>query len=247
MTAKMVLSAVLAALLAPAAAGAQGPERPLSVDLARDRVSITSGFSGTDLLLFGAVDQRSDIVVVVTSLDTERQTVIRKQRVFGIWLNRGAVEFTNVPPLYTYASTRPLAEVAPREVREPNNLGVDSLDIEPADPAFAEYRAGLIRAKQRLGLYSTLPAPVTFKDDRLFRTSLHFPAELAPGRYSVNVFQLRDGRIIDAATRPLFVDKVGVGAAVSQLAERQGLLYGLFAIAVAAVAGLLSGYAFRRT
>ena len=247
MARRLPLSILWALLLAPAPVAAQAPERALSVDMARDRVSITSGFSGTDLLLFGAVDRLSDIVVVVTSLDTERQTVVRKQRVFGIWLNRGAVTFTRVPPLYTYASTRPLAEVAPRAVREPNKLGLDSLDIEPDDPAFAEYRAGLIRAKQRLGLYSALPARVEFKDERLFRTSLHFPAQLAPGRYQVKVIQLRDGRIVDAATRPLFVDKVGVGAAISQLAERQGLLYGLFAIAVAAVAGLLSGYAFRRS
>ncbi len=222
-------------------------QRSLSVDLARDRVSISSGFSGTDLLLFGAVDQRSDIIVVVTSLDTERQTVVRKQRVLGIWLNRGSAEFSRVPPLYTYASTRPLADVAPRALRRDNRLGLEFLDIEPQDPTFDDFRAGLIRAKQRLGLYSSLPAKVEFRDDRLFRTTLHFPAQLAPGRYRVKVVQLLDGRIVESIERALLVDKVGVGATLSYWAERQGLLYGLFAIAVAAMAGLLSGYAFRRS
>ena len=231
-------------LLWPGLASAQ---RSLSVDMARDRVSITSGFSGTDLLLFGAVDQPSDIVVVVTSLDTERQTVVRKQRIFGIWLNRGSAEFSRVPPLYTYASTRPLADVAPRTLRKDNRLGLDFLDIEPQDPAYEDYRAGLIRAKQRLGLYSSLPAKVDFKDERLFRTTLHFPAQLAPGRYRVKVVQLRGGRIVESIERALLVDKVGLGATISYWAERQGLLYGLFAITVAAMAGLLSGYAFRRT
>jgi uncharacterized protein (TIGR02186 family) len=238
-----LLAATITLLLLPQMALAQ---RSLSVDMARDRVSISSGFSGTDLLLFGAVDQPSDIVVVVTSLDTEKQTVVRKQRVLGIWLNRGSAEFSRVPPLYSYASTRPLSDVAPRAVRQDNRLGLDFLDIEPKDATYADFRAGLIRAKQRIGLYSSLPAKVTFKDDRLFRTSLHFPAQLAPGRYRVNVYQLRGGRIVDAAALPLLVDKVGVGARISYWAERHGLLYGLFAIAVAAVAGLLSGYAFRR-
>lgn len=233
-----------ALLLLPEPAQAQ---RSLSVDLARDRVSISSGFSGTDLLLFGAVDQPSDIVVVVTSLDTERQSVVRKQRIFGIWLNRGAAEFSQVPPLYSYASTRPLAEVAPRLLRQENKLGLEFLDIKPQDPTYDDFRAGLIRAKQRLGLYSSLPARVEFKDERLFRTTLHFPAQLAPGRYRVKVVQLRDGRIVESIERALLVDKVGVGATMSYWAERQGLLYGLFAIAVAAMAGLLSGYAFRRT
>lgn len=237
------LALLAALLLAPQIAQAQ---RSLSVDMARDRVSISSGFSGTDLLLFGAVDQPSDIVVVVTSLDMEKQTVVRKQRVLGIWLNRGAVTFSKVPPLYSYASTRPLPEVAPKAVRQDNKLGLDFLDIEPRDAEYADYRAGLIRAKQRIGLYSSFPPKVSFKDDRLFRTSLHFPAQLAPGRYRVNVYQLRDGRIVDAAALPLLVDKVGISARVSFWAENHGLLYGLFAIAVAAVAGLLGGYAFRR-
>jgi uncharacterized protein (TIGR02186 family) len=238
-----LLCIVTALFLMPQIAQAQ---RSLSVDMARDRVSITSGFSGTDLLLFGAVDQPSDIVVVVTSLDTERQTVVRKQRIFGIWLNRGSAEFSKVPPLYTYASTRALADVAPRNLRKDNRLGLDFLDIEPQDPAYEDYRAGLIRAKQKLGLYSSLPAKVDFKDERLFRTTLHFPAQLAPGRYRVKVVQLRNGRIIESIERALLVDKVGVGATISYWAERQGLLYGLFAITVAAMAGLLSGYAFRR-
>lgn len=240
---RRLLCALLPLLLWPGLSQAQ---RSLSVDLARDRVSITSGFSGTDLLLFGAVDQPSDIVVVVTSLDTERQTVIRKQRVFGIWLNRGSAEFTGVPPLYTYASTRPLADVAPRLLRQENKLGLDFLDIKPQDATYEDYRAGLIRAKQRMGLYSRLPAKVEFKDERLFRTTLHFPAQLAPGRYRVKVVQLRNGRIVESVERALLVDKVGVGATISYWAERQGLLYGLFAITVAAMAGLLSGYAFRR-
>lgn len=241
---RKLLCLLLPLLLWPGLAPAQ---RSLSVDLARDRVSISSGFSGTDLLLFGAVDQRSDIIVVVTSLDTERQTVVRKQRVLGIWLNRGSAEFSRVPPLYTYASTRPLADVAPRALRRDNRLGLEFLDIEPQDPAFDDFRAGLIRAKQRLGLYSSLPAKVEFRDDRLFRTTLHFPAQLAPGRYRVKVVQLLDGRIVESIERALLVDKVGVGATLSYWAERQGLLYGLFAIAVAAMAGLLSGYAFRRS
>jgi|CXWL01.1.fsa_nt_gi uncharacterized protein (TIGR02186 family) len=242
---KRLLCALLPLLLWPA--GLALAQRSLSVDLARDRVSITSGFSGTDLLLFGAVDQPSDIVVVVTSLDTERQTVVRKQRIFGIWLNRGSAEFSRVPPLYTYASTRPLADVAPRTLRKDNRLGLEFLDIEPQDPTYEDYRAGLIRAKQRLGLYSSLPAKVDFKDERLFRTTLHFPAQLAPGRYRVKVVQLRNGRIVESIERALLVDKVGLGATISYWAERQGLLYGLFAITVAAMAGLLSGYAFRRT
>jgi uncharacterized protein (TIGR02186 family) len=234
------------ALLGTAAAQAQPTQRSINVDLARQRVSISSGFSGTELLLYGAVDQRSDIVAYVTSAQPEPQTVIHKDRVFGIWVNRGSATFTSVPVLHTVVSTRPLAEIAPPQVWRNNRIDFAALDIQPNDPALAPYREGLIAAKMREGLYAIDEKGVTYPDGRLFRATLHIPATLPPGRYTVTVLQLRDGRIIDAAVRPLTVNKVGVGAWISDLARNHGLIYGLLAVFIAATAGLLAGYAFRR-
>jgi len=241
----ILLGLLLAALLGPSA-HAQPAQRSINIDLARQRVSISSGFSGTELLLYGAVDQRSDIVAYVTSAQPEPQTVIHKDRVFGIWVNRGSATFTSVPVLHTVVSTRPLSEIAPAQVWRNNRIDFAALDIQPNDPALAPYREGLVQAKIREGLYAIDEKGVTYPDGRLFRATLHFPATLPPGRYTVTVLQLRDGRIIDAAVRPLTVTKVGVGAWISELARNNGLIYGLLAIFIAATAGLLAGYAFRR-
>lgn len=243
----LVAAVAASALVAvPVGGEAAAQQRPLSVDLARDRVPITTGFTGADLLLFGAVDKRSDIVAVVSSVEPVRQTVVHKERVFGIWLNRGSVEFSRVPVLYTISSTRPLADIAPAQVWRDNRIGFDNLSIQPNDAAAAPYLRGLIAAKEREGMYAVDTGKIAFRDDRLFRATLHFPAILPPGRYSVTILQLRDGKIVDGAIRTLFVSKAGLGAWLSDLAQQQGLLYGLFAIFVAAVAGLLGGYAFRR-
>jgi len=225
---------------------AQPLQRSINIDLARQKVSITSGFSGIDVLLYGAVDQKSDIVAYVSSASPAPQTVIHKERVFGIWVNRGSATFTSVPVLHTVVSTRPLADIAPEQVWRNNRIDFAGLDIQPNDPALAPYREGLIAAKMRQGLYEIDPKGVVFPDGRLFKATLHFPATLPPGRYSVTVLQLRDGRIIDAAVRPLTVTKVGLGAWISDLARDNGVLYGLFAVFVAATAGLLAGYIFRR-
>ena len=104
-----------------------------------------------------------------------------------------------------------------------NRVSFAGLDIEPNDPALAPYRDGLIVAKIRQGLYAIDEKGVTYPDGRLFRASLHFPATLPPGRYTVTVLQLREGRIIDAAVRPLIVNKVGLGAWISELARDNGL------------------------
>jgi len=241
-----ILAAILLLALGVSSANAQPLQRSINIDLARQRVSITSGFSGTDVLLYGAVDQRSDIVAYVTSAQPEPQIVIHKERVFGIWVNRGSATFTSVPVLHTVVSTRPLADIAPPQVWRNNRIDFAALDIQPADPALAPYREGLINAKIREGLYAMDDKGVVYPDGRLFKANLHFPASLPPGRYTVTVLQLRDGHVIDAAVRPLTVNKVGVGAWISDLAVNNGLIYGLLAIFIAATAGLLGGYAFRR-
>lgn len=240
------LAALLAATLLAAPAPAQPLQRSINIDLTRDQVSLTSGFSGTEVMLYGAVDQKSDIVAYVSSAEPGPQTVIHKDRVFGIWVNRGSATFTSVPVLHTVVSTRPLSDIASEQVWLHNRVSFAGLDIEPNDPALASYREGLIAAKIRQGLYAIDEGGVVYADGRLFRASLHFPATLPPGRYTVTVLQLREGRIIDAAVRPLIVNKVGLGALISKLAHDNGLLYGLFAVFVAATAGLVAGYAFRR-
>lgn len=241
-----VLLGLLLALGLAWPATAQPLQRSINVDLTRDHVSITSGFSGTEVLLYGAVDQKSDIVAYVSSAEPGPQTVIHKERVFGIWVNRGSATFTSAPILHTVVSTRPLSDIAPEQVWRHNRVSFAGLDIEPNDPALAPYRDGLIVAKIRQGLYAIDEKGVTYPDGRLFRASLHFPATLPPGRYTVTVLQLREGRIIDAAVRPLIVNKVGLGAWISELARDNGLIYGLFAVLVAATAGLVAGYVFRR-
>ncbi len=242
----VLAATILAVEVLAAPVLAQPLQRSISIDLARDQVSLTSGFSGTEVLLYGAVDQKSDIVAYVSSIEPAPQTVIRKDRVFGIWVNRGSATFTSVPVLHTVVSTRPLADIAPEQVWRNNRVSFAGLDIEPNDPALAPYRQGLVAAKIRQGLYAIDEKGVSYPDGRLFRASLHFPATLPPGRYTVTVLQLREGRIIDAAVRPLVVNKVGLGAWISKLAQDNGLIYGLFAVFVAATAGLVAGYVFRR-
>ena len=70
----------------------------LEADLSSHLISITSNFTGTELLLFGATDGPGDIVVVVQG-PRETLTVRRKQRIAGIWLNGRAISFADVPAL----------------------------------------------------------------------------------------------------------------------------------------------------
>jgi uncharacterized protein (TIGR02186 family) len=103
-----------------------------------------------------------------------------------------------------------------------------------------------VRRKQEQGLYSRKPAPINFIGEELFRTNLVFPANVPPGIYQVQVFELQDGFAGDAQRSTLVVSKVGFEADIYDFAQHRAPLYGLAAVALAIVAGWLAGVIFRR-
>ncbi len=241
------LWAVLAALAALGGARASAAPPPLLADLSSRQIDITTGFVGAELLLFGAVDGPGDVVVVIRS-QPGREVVRRKERTAGIWVNVDSMWFDETPGFYQLASTRPLAEIARGSVLTRAGIGSEYLGLRPqpgrSAAHTAEYRAALIRNKERLGLYGV--GTVQVRSDRLFSTRLEFPANVLTGRYSAEVYLFRGGRIVSRNATPLVVRKVGLSEQIYEFANRRSAAYGAIAIAIALVAGWLAGVAFRR-
>lgn len=240
----VLMLALLLATLLPGRALAQ----ELVADLSEHLVAITTGFAGTDVLLFGAVDQPGDVVVVVRG-PPRPETVRRKERAAGIWINTDEAEMLGAPAFYRVAASRPLGDVALPAVRRRHEIGIDVLQVSmvggDSAPA-AEFRAALIRLKQVKGLYGREVLPVTFLGQRLFHTRVHFPANVPVGTYSVEVYLLRDGEVVSAQTTPLIISKVGIGAEVYDFAHRRAVAYGIVAVLVAMVAGWMAATVFKR-
>jgi uncharacterized protein (TIGR02186 family) len=238
---------VAACLLVPAGAPNAGT---LVADLSRHLVAISTGFAGTDVLLFGATEGKGDVVVIVRGPD--RPVVVhRKSRVLGVWVNTAQMTFNRVPSFYAIASSRPLAEVAPSTVLARHQMGLDNLRLEltwaKASANVAQkWRAGLIRNHEAQGLYRGEVGRVIFLGNRLFRAGIHLPANVHTGTYQVEVFHLQGGRVISAQTTPLQVSKVGAQAEVYDFAHQNSALYGMIAILVALVAGWAAHLAFRK-
>lgn len=240
-----------AALLSCALLCAAGSVRAaeLVVDLAQHLVAITTGFTGSEVLVFGATDGQGDVVVVIRGPENT-EAVRRKGRVFGIWMNERDLAFDNVPAFYALAASVPIEDVLPERVMKRHQIGVNNLRLvapRDAGPAeIEEFRAALIRAKQRAGLYTEEPARILFLGDRLFRTDVWFPANAPVGRYVVQVYLIRDGEVASAEITPLVVSKVGFEAGVYNFAQRYSLAYGVLAILIAAVAGWAASAIFRK-
>ena len=242
--------ALLGVVLAGMPPRATQPNEPLIADLSDHLVAITTGFAGTEVLLFGAVDMPGEVVVVVQGPKREVR-MHRKSRVLGIWMNTASMTFEAVPSYYAINASGPLDEIALPQVRARQQMGLDNLDLPlprgRASPNVAQdWRAALIRAKQREGHYHGEVGDVHFLGQRLFRADITFPANVPTGSYTVETYYLRDGRVVGAQTTPLMVGKVGIEAELYDFAYQHAKLYGLVAIVIALVAGWVAHSIFRK-
>ncbi len=230
-------------LLLPARAQAQ----PLIADLSDHLIGISTSFTGTSVVLFGATDGPGDIVAVIRGPANE-VTVRRKGRLGPIWINARQVTFRDVPGFYAVGASRSLAAIAPAQVRALHQIGVENLRMPVVGSGRAdavEFREALLKLQQEHGLFPTTTGTIDFLGERLFRSTIVFPANVPTGRYTVEVFLVRNGEVVTAQTTPLEVSKIGVDAQLYDFADRQAAIYGLVAVAMAVMAGWAATLPFR--
>jgi len=234
----------------PPSVPAESSAPDLIVDLSLARVSITSAFQGESILLFGMFDPPGEIVVVVAG-PAARETVMRKQRVLGLWLNTGRQAFDDVPAYYAIFASQPLQRLLAR------GGGGEILSLEDrlstvkpvgqrSASSLAQFRNGLVEVKRQEELYPAAIGQVTIQAGRLFRVDLPFPSRLPEGVYDVRTYLLREGKIVAAVSRPLPVGKVGFSARIAGWSTHDGALYGLGAIFMALLVGWFGGAVMRR-
>ncbi|MEW6631624.1 MAG: TIGR02186 family protein, partial [Pseudomonadota bacterium] len=160
--------ASLSLLFALSPATAQTPPAEgIQIGLSTDAVSITAGFSGADLTIFGSLENpdplvarqgRYDVIVVLEG--PPRPVVVRrKDRVLGVWINLQSETFENVPMSYSVATTRPLQDITEPAKYKQLSLGAQNLYMKPSDETdspttIEEFTAALRERKAAAGLYS---------------------------------------------------------------------------------------------
>lgn len=245
---RVILGALLGAVALAALIGAARADY-LVADLSKRRIDITLGFAGAEVLLFGATDGQGDVIVVVRG--PNQPVIVRhKERLAGVWVNWHWMEFNRAPAFYYVASSKPLEEIASEPVLAGIGAGLDNIQAVAAQASSGagqkEFREALIQTKERAGLYGSGANQVTFLADRLFRTTVSFPASVAPGPYNIEIYLVRDGKIEKGERRTLFITKVGLSASVYERAHKDAPMYGLVAIAIALAAGWLGAIGLRK-
>ncbi|HYM30710.1 MAG TPA: TIGR02186 family protein [Candidatus Cybelea sp.] len=240
----------LVALVLLATPAARAQENPLITDLSSHLISITSSFTGTELLLFGATEEPGDVIVVVRG-PPQAATVRHKARIAGIWVNRESVRFSNVPGYYAVAASRPLDQIASPGLLSRLQIGTENLRLairsHVDETEQLPYREALVRGKVREELFQDNAGHVVFLGPKLFRVRIGFPATVPVGTYQAEVYLLRDDQVISAQATPLFINKSGAEREIYDFAHEQPAAYGVVAVSLSIIAGWLAATLLRRT
>jgi uncharacterized protein (TIGR02186 family) len=240
------------------AAGAPAAEQPRVVAaLNQNRIAITAGFEGSEIFVFGAIARAAGAeaiepgvgVVVKIVGPSAPVTVRRKGRVLGVWTNVEAVTVNAAPSFYAVGSTGPFHETISHTEDLRHRVSLDHavrlVDAGADAAGRREFLAAVVRLRRAQGLYQFSPSGVEVVEGTLFRKAFRLPANIVEGEYRAQVLLTRDRAVVDVFETSIDVRKVGIERAIYDLARQRPLLYGAFAVVVAAAAGLAAAEAFR--
>nr|WP_281502900.1 TIGR02186 family protein [Ancylobacter crimeensis] len=233
------------------------------LSLSKDRVTISSSFSGEDVALFGvigrgdaatpdAAEPAYDVIVTVRG-PNQSFTTWRKERRLGLWMNVDSRAFVAAPSYLAVLSNRPPEAIAAPDILRQEQagfahnhllqrVGTDYADVIASDP----FRQAFLRVKKAEGLYFERTAGVEFIAPYVFRASIPIPGRAPVGDYQVVAKVFADGQLISQQSVPLHIAKVDFEQAVATAAREHAVLYGFVAALGALAVGWLASVVFRR-
>ena len=233
-----------------------GARDPILVpEVSQHEIQVQQGFTGTELLLFGAIldptgtraGRDYDIVVVLKG-PTQAIRLREKQKIAGIWINAESTALRSAPSFFAVASSRPIDTIVDERTAAIYELGLNWLQLSPIgaiDPAEqARFSKGLVSLRERQGLYSEDMQGVTISEQVLYQARISLPSSVQTGTYTAETFAITKGRVIASATAKVEVRKIGFERFVAVFAQQQALLYGLIVVCFSVAMGWLAGRLF---
>ncbi len=245
------------AVLFLAALALMGQRDPVLVpEISQHEVQVRQGFTGTDLLLYGAVLDPAGqaahdyAIVVVLKGPSEPIRLREKERFAGVWINAESSDFRSVPSFFAVASSQPISEIVDEKTAAIFEFGTTYIQLSPTgaiDPdAVSRFTAGLVDLKQRQGLYKEDFGGVRIVEGVLYQARISLPSNVTTGIYTAETFAVSRGRVLASATTEVAVRKVGFERFVEESANDYGLAYGLVAVILSVGMGWGAGRLFAR-
>jgi uncharacterized protein (TIGR02186 family) len=224
-------------------------------EVSQHEVEVRQGFTGTELLLFGAIldpqgtraGRDFDIVVVLKG-PTRAITVREKQKHAGIWLNAAATQFRSAPSFYAVASSRPVEQIVDARTAAIYELGLPFIQLSPIGVIEPDrqvrFAAGLAGVMADGGRYREDPNGVKVSEQVLYQARIALPSNVDTGTYTAETFAISHGRVITSAIARIEVQKQGFERMVADFASNWPVFYGLTAVVISVFMGWLAGRVF---
>lgn len=231
----------------------------LVASLSTSQVRITSNYTGSQIVVFGAIERDAQSVAragayqVVVTVRGPRQavTVREKNRTGPVWINGQQQKFIHIPAYLGVFASAPIVEIGTTLQRQRMRIGLQAamdapdvtMDRGTEDDRFRE---ALARLKIRELLFVEDERGTTFLTPNLFRTPVPLPVTAPPGDYEVDVALFADSVLLARTSTSFEVVKIGFEQRLADFSIQWAALYGLGTAAMALMFGWLATVIFRR-
>ncbi len=230
-----------------------GQRDPVLVpEVSQHEIEVRQGFTGTELLLFGAIldpggraaAQDYDVVVVLQG-PSQPIRLRQKARFGGIWINADSTDFRSAPSFFAVASTKPIDDIVDETTAAIYEFGTDYIQLSPSGVIEPEeqrrFSAGLVDLRTRQGLYQEDIGGVSVSEGVLYQARISLPSTVITGTYTAETFAVRDGRVIASALSEVEVKTVGFERFIVESAQDNALPYGVVAVLLSVGMGWAAG------
>ncbi len=249
--------AVIAALVVVIAVGFAGTAHAmLTAKANHDHITIDFFYHGSTVGVSGVSDAGRDLVIKITSPEGH-QVMKKKGKVAGVlWMNVGTLTFEKTPNLYEMFSTKKVDDILTREERGKYTIGYEALadhvEVGPVVNASekTQWFGEFVKFKEASNLYKSDFGKIEMKDlpdgHQEYYILTEWPFQAAPGDYTVSVYAVRDGKVVEQAESHVKVEQVGMVKTLATMAKDSAAIYGFLSIGVALSAGFGVGLVFRK-
>lgn len=221
-----------------------------------DHITIDFFYHGSTVGVRGISDAGRDLVVKITSPEGH-QVLKKKGKVGGVlWMNVGMLKFENTPNFYEVFSTKKVDEILEATERERHTIGYAALakhvEIDPVANAEekAQWFNEFVKFKESANLYKSDFGKIELTDlpdgHQEYFIQTQWPYQAAPGDYTVSVYAVKGGKVVEQAESHVKVEQIGMVKTLAGMAKDSAAIYGFLSIGVALSAGFGVGLVFRK-
>ena len=219
-------------------------------DLSQNNIKIETDFNGKEIIIFGILNDDQETIITIKG-PQKKALIQKKERILGFWFNTKKITYDKVPSIFFIASSAKLEDILPISSIIKEELSFDLLLENKlsqrnfiSDVSLKNWQDNFVRIKKNKNLFKQYN--VAKIEKKLFQTRVFFPAESIPGKYKVQVYQIKNNIILNKKEKILTLQKSGIGSQIYDFAHKNAAAYGFFTIVFAILSGFLAATLFRR-